>query len=157
MTLWKQSIQWVLLIERTGSRTRSYTLVEIFFFFFYFLIRAAVKLDELYLTCKAVGPLCALFTASEPVATVFSRSSHCEFSQMGSTHFVITPSPGVLQLISSWGQAPSVLCCLTPTIKVCERKYPAVKVPLIVCVFVFLMNQRQPGKWTPKDIEPVLY
>lgn len=31
---------------------------------------------------------------------------------------------------------PSVLCCLTPTFRVCQRKHPAVKGPFIMCIFL---------------------
>jgi len=116
-----------------------------------------MKFKDLYLVRQADGLLCALFNVGEPAASRFSRFSHCKFSQMGPTRLVITPSPPVLQLVSPWDRAPIVLRCLMPAIRVCERKYPAVKVPRIICVFVFLVNQRQPGKLTPKDIEPVLY
>lgn len=80
-----------------------------------------MKLKELYLVHQAFGLLCALFNDSEPVTTGFSRSFCCEFSQTGPTPLVITPSPPVLQLISPWGRAPSVLCCLTPTVRVWEE------------------------------------
>lgn len=54
--------------------------------------------------CQIVDPLHALFTDSEPVATEFSRSSCCKFSQTGPSRLVIAPSLCALQLRSLYSQ-----------------------------------------------------
>lgn len=91
---------------------------------------------------QAVGLFCALLHDSEPVVLDFPSppAVSCHRRPNPPCHHSITScSAAHLTMALS---TKYVLCCLTLTIRACERKNPATEVSVIIPVFVFLLNQK---------------